>query len=230
MPSADHRRRMRPGLLVLVLVLVLVVLAAAVLLVRGTTQTAPGSVEQLNRLRVVDRIITDPTYRRAAFGTGWADLDGDGCRTRDEVLLKTVDRSKPFTVQRQGRCPWDMVAGTWVDPYTAMVMTWTNLNQVNQAEGLPIDHIVSLAEAFRYGAKNWTQQQRVAFGNDQENLTPTTQAVNRSKSDKDPATWSPPDVGQCGYASRYIAVKTRWNLPVDQQQKNALATMLDTCP
>ena len=74
-----------------------------------------ASSEALDRLSIVDRSTEDPTYRRAAFGRSWADLDRDGCNTRDEVLLATVVRTQPYRAQRQGRCRADIVAGTWTD-------------------------------------------------------------------------------------------------------------------
>jgi hypothetical protein len=49
---------------------------------------APGSMpadspqEVLQQLKVIRRPAADPTYRRAAFGRAWADVDGDGCNTR----------------------------------------------------------------------------------------------------------------------------------------------------
>ena len=95
---------------------------------------------------------------------------------------------------------------------------------------MPLDHIVSLAGSYRYGAKNWTQQRRIEFANDERNLTPTTAKMNRAKTDGDPASWTPPAPGRCAYATRYIAVKARWNLPVDMQEKSALQRLLRSCP
>lgn len=123
-----------------------------------------------------------------------------------------------------------MVAGTWTDLYTGQTMTWTDLKSISQAEAIPIDHIVPLAGAFRYGAKDWTQQRRVEFANDELNLTPTSQQINRAKTDKDPADWTPPSAGRCAYATRYIAVKARWELPVDLQEKQSLTRLLRSCP
>ena len=96
-----------------------------------------------------------------------------------------------------------MVAGTWTDLYSGRSMTWANLKDTAQAESLPIDHIVSLAEAHRDGAKDWTRQRRVEFANDELNLTPTTAALNSWKSDKGAADWNPPVTGRCAYAIRY---------------------------
>lgn len=207
----------------------IVVVVVATCVVVTTRSTFSDAETTLDRLPVVPRGPEDRSYRRAEFGRGWADLDGDGCRTRDEVLLNTVDRSQPYRVQRQGRCPTDMVAGTWTDLYSGRSMTWSNLKGTAQAESLPIDHIVSLAEAHRDGAKDWTRQRRVEFANDELNLTPTTAALNSSKSDKGPADWNPPVAGRCAYATRYIAVKDRYRLPVDPREKDALHRLLKSC-
>lgn len=212
--------------LTVAIVLLVVVVTCVVITDRKTSSSAATT---LDRLPVVTRSIEDPGYRRAEFGSGWADLDGDGCRTRDEVLLNTVDRSQPYRVQRQGRCRADMVAGTWTHLYSGRSMTWSNLKDPTQAESFPIDHIVALAEAHRDGAKGWTRQRRVEFANDELNLTPTTAALNSSKSDKGPADWNPPVPGRCAYATRYIAVKDRYRLPVDKKEKDALHRLLKSC-
>jgi hypothetical protein len=219
-------RRWRSALTV-ALVLVAVAVTCVVITDRSTSSSAATT---LDTLPVVTRSIEHPGYRRAEFGSGWADLAGDGCRTRDEVLLNTVDRSQPYRVQRQGRCRADMVAGTWTDLYSGRSMTWANLKDTAQAESLPIDHIVSLAEAHRDGAKDWTRERRVEFANDVLNLTATTAALNSAKSDKDPADWTPPVAGRCAYATRYIAVKDHYRLPVDPEEKDALHRLLKRCP
>jgi hypothetical protein len=103
--------------------IMVVVVTCVVVTTRSISSSAATT---LDRLPVMPRTTEDPSYRRAEFGSGWADLDGDGCRTRDEVLLNTVDRRQPYQVQRQGRCRADMVAGTWIDLYSGRSMTWSN--------------------------------------------------------------------------------------------------------
>jgi hypothetical protein len=191
---------------------------------------ADSPEEVLQQLKVIGRPAADPTYRRAAFGRAWADVDGDGCNTRDQVLYGTLDRGRPYQVRRQGRCLNDMVAGTWADLSTQREMTWTDLKDPAQAERLPLDHIVSLAGAWRYGARNWTSEQRLRFANDPLELTPTTSAINRAKSDHDPGDWTPPEPGRCDYATRYVVVKARYQLPVGHREKAALDVLLRTCP
>lgn len=60
-------------------------------------------------------------------------------------------------------------------------------------------------------------------------MQPTTAAINRDKTDHDPATWTPPQAGRCGYATRYIATKAHYNLSADIQEKKALKRMLRDC-
>lgn len=214
------------------LVLAVTVIGLLIGLPGCTAPATPADLpaaRQLDQLVVADRPDPDHSYRRAAFGPAWADVDRDGCNTRDQVLYATADKSKLVEFRRQGRCPIDMVAGTWIDLYTNSEMVWTNLKDPAQAQALPLDHIVSLAEAWRDGADTWTADQRLQFANDPINLQPTTAAINRDKTDHDPATWTPPKPGQCGYASRYITTKARYQLPIDQRKKSALKQMLRTC-
>lgn len=227
-PQRPARRHVSWWWLVVIIAAVSVTVAAGAVL--HDRAPNPASYEVLDRLAIVDRSTEDPTYRRAAFGRSWADLDGDGCNTRDEVLLATVVRTQPYRAQPQGRCRADMVAGTWTDIYTGQSMTWSNLKDISQAEAIPLDHIVSLAGSYRYGAKNWTQQRRIEFANDELNLSPTTAKINRAKSDGDPVSWTPPALGRCPYATRYIAVKARWDLPVDRAERDALRKLLHNCP
>lgn len=209
-------------------------LVTLLLVAGGCRPTSPAlatsAQEKLDQLEVIDRPTADPSYRRAAFGSAWADVDDDGCNTRDQTLFATVDKSHPYEVRRQGRCRTDMVAGTWIDLYTQREMVLTNLKDPAQAQRLPLDHVLSLAGAWRYGARNWTDKQRRRFANDPLNLAPTTTKLNSDKSDHDPADWTAPRPGRCGYATRYIAVKARYQLPVDQRERDALDRLLDVCP
>ena len=122
-----------------------------------------------------------------------------------------------------------MTSGTWRDPYTGQSRTFTNLRDPRQAQDLPVDHTVALAVFWRYGAKDWTDQQRLVAANDLDNLVPTSAKVNSSKGGLDAAGWRPPKVGQCGFATRYVTIKARYQLGVDVSEKAALRQMLATC-
>ena len=119
-------------------VLMAAIIVTGAVLVVALRPAVPGDPAlALEALPMVDRVTEDSSYRRAAFGDGWADLDGDGCRTRDEVPLSTVDRDQPYRMRRQGRCGADMVAGTWTDLYTGQRMAWSNLKDTTQAQAIP---------------------------------------------------------------------------------------------
>lgn len=171
----------------------------------------------------------DPAYKRKLFGTPWADVDHNSCNTRDDVLFSWVDRAKPFTAARQGRCTHDMIAGTWIDPYDGATLVFTDLKTPKQSQAIQIDHMVPLLEAFRSGANTWTPQQRLAFANDPANLTPVDGPANESKGDSDPAAWKPKAIYQCTYARRFIGIKTKYKLSIDKPEKAALTQMLTTC-
>ena len=65
------------------------------------------------------------------------------------------------------------------------------------------------------GASAWDGARRFAFANDVDHagsLIAVTAAVNRSKGDRDPASWQPPNPGAwCGYVADWTNTKLRWN-------------------
>lgn len=77
--------------------------------------------------------------------------------------------------------------GTWTDAYTGEQMTFTDLHDPAQARAIPVDHRVSLASAWRYGASKWNDRERLQFANDLDNLQPTTQRTNAAKGGDDAA-------------------------------------------
>lgn len=165
-------------------------------------------------------------YARTSFGGSWADSDGNGCNQRDDVLLRDAVevRTRP-----QGRCDHDVLAGTWVDPYTGRRLVFTDLKEPRQAQAIQIDHVVPLSEAWRSGASGWSPDRRRAFANDLGNLLAVDGPTNMSKSDDDPAGWRPRKGFQCAYAARWIETKARWSLAADDSERRALEEMLGYC-
>ncbi len=123
-----------------------------------------------------------------------------------------------------------MVAGTWRDAYTGELLEFTDLRDSAQAQQIPIDHVVALALAHRYGARAWSPDRRREFANDLDNLQPAARLTNLSKSDDDAAAWRPAAPYQCAYATRYVTIKHRYALAVDLAEKRALQEMLTRCP
>lgn len=119
-----------------------------------------------------------------------------------------------------------MASGRWFDVYTGV--TFTSPGE------LDIDHVVPLADAWKSGASAWTHEQRVAYANnlDQpEALVAVSFAANRSKGDRSPDQWKPPNQADwCAYSQAWVSVKVRWHLTVTLAENAALGAMLAMCP
>ena len=191
----------------------------------GTPQEA---ARQLDALEVGPRTPSGARYDRDAFGSAWADIDGNGCNQRDDVLLRDAVPDS-VTVAEQGACDHDVLAGTWVDPYAGRTLTFDDLKDPRQSQAIQIDHVVPLAEAWRSGASSWKDSRRRSFANDLAVLLASDGPTNAAKSDGDPAAWRPRKAFQCEYAVRWVAVKSDWSLTVDRSEAAALREMLAGC-
>lgn len=153
-------------------------------------------------------------YNRSLF-RHWIDEDGDGCDTRDEVLV----RESTTTIS----C--SLAGGRWVSRYDKVSTT--------NASSFDIDHFIPLKEAWESGAWEWDSNTRQRFANDldyQFSLIAVSARSNRSKSDRDPNNWMPSNASfQCQYIGRWIAVKHRWSLAVDQSEKEFLSSRVGAC-
>ena len=89
----------------------------------------------------------------------WIDADGDGCDTRDEVLLEEA-----VEIPKQGE-DCDLSGGIWQSLYDGEAVT--------DSSDLDIDHMVPLAEAWDSGAHGWDAEQREKFANDLGEPGPT---------------------------------------------------------
>lgn len=193
-----------------------------------TAASVATAKDRLGKLVVQERVRGDAGYSRDAFGPSWTDIDDNGCNQRDDVLLRDSVRGTT-TVQDQGRCYDDVLAGTWVDPYTGGTLTFTDLTNPSQAQAIQIDHIVPLAEAWVSGASVWTDQRRLEFANTFSVLLAVDGPTNASKGASDPAAWRPRKAYQCRYAIRWIAIKHTWKLAADPSEVRALEEMLGFC-
>jgi hypothetical protein len=157
-------------------------------------------------------------YNRSLF-RHWIDANGNGCDTRQEVLI----RQSLGPVTRGPGCR--VTSGQWLSVFD-------NVRTTNPST-FDIDHFVPLAEAWRSGARTWNADTRTAFANDlgyRGSLIAVTASSNRSKGDKDPARWLPPNQRYvCQYVTTWIAVKHRWSLSIDKNERNALRRNVKTC-
>jgi hypothetical protein len=181
-----------------------------------STTTAPpqSASDVLAALRIDDRPHRDG-YRREGWPL-WKDIDGDGCDARDQALMAAS--TAPARVN--GVC--DVASGSWRSAYDGMTTT-------NPSE-LDIDHVVPLENAYQSGGWQWETDRRAQYANDQADLWVVSASSNRSKGAMAPDEWRPPARGVwCEYATRWVAIKIRWDLTATTAERDALGQMLDTC-
>jgi hypothetical protein len=161
---------------------------------------------------------TPKGYRRALFG-GWADADGDGCSTRDEVLV-TEARRAPLMTETCG-----LTGGRWLSPWNGVRRS--DLSLVSIAPAVP------LAEAWQSGARRWAPSTRRALLNDlgyAGSLTAVTTSVVAARGSAEPRSWLPSRrAARCGYVAQWVAVKWRWRLAVDPAERAFLQRRLRSC-
>ncbi|MFB9376254.1 HNH endonuclease family protein [Kineococcus gynurae] len=160
-------------------------------------------------------------YSRSAFGPAWADVDDNGCSTREDVLARDLTG---IVVADDG-CR--VLSGTLADPYGAGTVDF--VRGVDTSAAVQIDHVVALAAAWRTGARDWDAERRERFANDPLELLAVAGAENQAKGDDDAAEWLPVE-GACAYAARQVAVKSEWGLWVTPDERDALAAVLTGCP
>ena len=164
-------------------------------------------------------------YTRALFGQAWADVDRNGCDTRNDVLRRDLTRY----VLKAGTNGCLVLSGTLKDPYSGTSVAF--IRGAATSAAVQIDHVVALSDAWQKGAQQWTASGRTQFANDPLNLLAVGRRSNDAKSDGDAATWLPPNkVFRCAYVARQVAVKHRYHLWVTSAEKAAIGRVLATCP
>ncbi|WIY81967.1 HNH endonuclease family protein [Propionimicrobium sp. PCR01-08-3] len=176
--------------------------------------------ELLAQLGVQDVQNAD-SYQRELFGQRWADVDHNGCDTRNDILARDLTEVE----YREGSgCV--IVAGTLDDPYTGETVIFAKAD----ASKVQIDHLVALADAWRTGAFAWDDETREEFANDPDNLLAVDGSANQSKQDKDASQWLPVNTGfQCDYVAAQISVKVDYGLWATPAEYEAFDHALSVC-
>jgi len=164
-------------------------------------------------------------YTRAQFGPTWADVDRNGCDTRNDILKR--DLTDEVFKEKTRNCV--VQSGTLVDPYSGETI---NFNRGNTSSmEVQIDHVVALSNAWQTGAFKLTIKERTALANDPMNLLAVKGRLNSQKNDGDAATWLPPLKSyRCDYVARQIAVKIKYKLWFTAPEKEAMVRILKSCP
>ena len=164
-------------------------------------------------------------YTRAEFGPVWADVDRNGCDTRNDILKRDLTS----IIFKAGTRNCVVTSGTLVDPYSGETINFVRGN-VSSME-VQIDHVVALSNAWQTGAFKLTLEQRTALANDPLNLFAVKGRLNSQKGDGDAATWLPPLKSfRCEYIAQQIVVKAKYSLWVVPPEKAAMVGILAKCP
>lgn len=164
-------------------------------------------------------------YSRDEFGPRWADVDHNGCDTRNDIL----DRDLAQVAYQPGTQDCVVVSGVLQDPFTGSEIQFTRGQDTSSA--VQIDHVVALSDAWQKGAQQLDGETRRLFANDPLNLLAVEGRSNSQKGDGDAATWLPANRSfRCDYVSRQIAVKARYGLWVTEAEQAAMQEVLSTCP
>ncbi|MCU1432257.1 MAG: hypothetical protein JWP95_1362 [Actinotalea sp.] len=164
-------------------------------------------------------------YERDLFGSGWVDVDRNGCDTRNDVLRRDLTGA----ALKAGTQGCVVLSGRLADPYSGTTIDFVRGGTTSTV--VQIDHVVALSDAWQKGAQQWDEQTRVAFANAPLNLLAVDGRLNQQKAAGDSATWLPPNKPfRCAYVARQVAVKVTFGLWVTAAEKDAMVGVLSTCP
>lgn len=181
----------------------------------------PAAVK-LRELRIRPRKEA-PDYDRSYFGEPWADVDNNGCDTRNDVLARDLEQ---VNYRKGSHCV--VSSGVLHDPYVGETIHYQRGPETSPL--VQIDHVVALGDAWRSGAFKWTPAQRQDFANDPNNLMAVQGQANQDKESSRADQWMPPrEDFWCEYVTRQIEVKHDWDLSVAPQERDAMIRALSTC-
>ena len=162
-------------------------------------------------------------YSRDKFGEPWADVDHNGCDTRNDILKRDL---KKIVFKAGSSCL--VQTGVLADPYTGKIINF--VRGVKTSTAVQIDHVVALGDAWRTGAAKWTDAKRLRYANDPVVLLAVDGPPNEAKGDDDASQWLPPRKAyDCRYVAKQITIKTKYVLWVTAAERSAMATTLKTC-
>ncbi|MEH3078518.1 MAG: DUF1524 domain-containing protein [Quadrisphaera sp.] len=196
----------------------------------ATGTPSPSSTGSLTALQALGQVTVKGRapktgYTRDQFGAAWADVDQNGCDTRNDVLKRDMTAVTYVTGTRS--CV--VYAGSLADLYSGRTITFQR--GVKTSSAVQIDHVIPLSDAWQKGAQGWSTARRTAFANDPLNLLAADGPLNGAKGDSDAATWLPPNKAfRCAYVARQVAVKLKYGVWMTSAERDASRTVLTTCP
>lgn len=197
------------------------------------TQALASPVKATTEVLAVDALATlavkgrapKTGYARSVFGPTWADVDRNGCDTRNDILKR--DLTEVVFRERTRDCV--VLSGILVDRYSGETINFVRGNITSME--VQIDHVVAMSNSWQTGAFKLTLAERTALANDPMNLFAVKGRLNSQKGDGDTATWLPPlKKFRCAYVAQQIAVKAKYSLWVTPPEKEAMTRILSACP
>ena len=190
----------------------------------SSAEAAQSTAEKLLDSLAVKGRAPKTGYARDQFGQRWADVNRNGCDTRNDILQRDLTN----ILFKPGTRNCVVLSGTLIDPYSGTKIDFVRGNVTSME--VQIDHVVALSNAWQTGAFKLTLEKRTAFANDPENLLAVKGTLNSEKGDGDAATWLPPLKSyRCTYVSKQIAVKAKYGLWVTAPEKAAMKSILAKC-
>lgn len=200
---------------------VVAALGPASVVIGDSAITSVAAIDLLATLPIKGSAPKTGYERTSQFGTAWLDVDRNGCDTRNDILARDLG-----AVVKSGPCK--VTAGSLADPYTGTAIAFVRGNETSMR--VQIDHVVPLLDAWRTGAQQLTQEQRVTLANDPLNLLAVSGTANAQKQAGNAATWLPANKSfRCVYVARQISVKATYGLWVTQAEHNAMELILQGC-
>lgn len=184
----------------------------------ATADEVKEGIEKLNSLEVRPERDQSGYNRNKQFGANKS-------KTIGRIEHRDITDNAVFSGGANSRA----VEGSFKDPYTGQ---WVSLTQ-GKSDDADLEHIVPLREVYRSerAESPLDNSTRKQIANDDDNLLMVSSSANREKGDKDPKDWLPSyKPGICRYALSYVNVKDKYNLTVDQGEKEALEnTIVNNC-
>lgn len=162
-------------------------------------------------------------YEREQFYKSWPTVDG--CSLRQRIIKRELGDTA--VIDSTDNCT--VISGEYDEPYTGSHLVFYQKSDFT--DGIQIDHVVALSDAWQKGAQNLTADERYALATDPLNLLAVDSKTNQGKSDGDAATWLPPNKKfRCSYVARQVSVKYKYHLWVTEAEKAAIQNVLKNCP
>lgn len=170
-----------------------------------------SGLAELKNVRIEEA--SDDEYNRTDY-KHWVTLDGK-CNTR-EVALK--EQGKDVEVDSECRA----TNGQWFD--------WYGGGTIDNATKADLDHIIPLGYANAHGGAQWDKDKKQRFANDLTQLLIVSAKENRSKGDKGPSEYMPPNEDyRCDYANTWVKTALKYDVSITQADYDVLQDTLGRC-